>query len=70
MNEELSCRIKAEPEKNIFDPYAVAFIKSGVIVGHVPHWISAACNLFIQRGGAVLCKVTDPRSYSSNLPSD
>ena len=36
MNEELSCR---REEGNIFDLYAVAFIKSGIIVGHVPHWI-------------------------------
>ena len=33
VNEELSCR---REEGNISDPYAVAFIKSGVIVGHVP----------------------------------
>ena len=65
MNEELSCR---REEGNISDPYAVAFIKSGVIVGHVPCQISAACNLFIQRGGAVMCKVTGPRHYSSDLP--
>ena len=65
MNEELSCR---REEGNYFDSYAVAFIKFGVIVGHVPHRISAACSLFIQRGGAVMCKVTGPQHYSSNLP--
>ena len=32
MNEELSCR---REEGNISDPYAVALIESGVIVGHV-----------------------------------
>ena len=52
VTEELSCR---REEGNISDPYAVAIIKSGVIVGHVPHRISATCNLFIQRGGAVIC---------------
>ena len=44
VNEELSCR---KEEGNISDPYPVAFIKSGIIVGHVRHRISAACNLFI-----------------------
>ena len=32
MNEELSCR---REEGNISDSYAVAFIKSGVIIGHM-----------------------------------
>ena len=59
VNEELSFRRREEG--NISDPYTVAFIKSGVIIGHVPRRISAACNLFIQRGGAVMCKVTGPR---------
>ena len=36
MNEELSC---GREEGNISDPYAVAFIKSGIIVGHVPRRI-------------------------------
>ena len=36
VNEELSCR---REEGNASDSYAVAFIKSGVIVGHMPHWI-------------------------------
>ena len=65
VDEELSCR---REEGNISDPYAVAFIKSGVIVGHVPRRISATCNLFMQRGGAVMCKVTGLRRYSSDLP--
>ena len=36
MNEELSFR---REEGNISYPYAVAFIKSGVIIGHVPRQI-------------------------------
>ena len=65
LNKELSCRRK---EGNISNPYAVAFIESSVIKGHMPHQISAACNLFIQRGGAVMCKVTGSQCYSSDLP--
>ena len=41
VNEELSCR---KEEGNISDPYTVAFIKSGVIIGYVPCQIPAACN--------------------------
>ena len=33
VNEELSC---GREEENIFDPYAIAFIKSGIILGHMP----------------------------------
>ena len=33
MNEELKCR---REEGSISEPYAVAFIKSGIIVGHLP----------------------------------
>ena len=36
VNEELSCR---REEGNISDSYAVAFIKSGIIAGHVPRRI-------------------------------
>ena len=65
VDEELNCR---REEGNISDPYAVATVKSGNIVGHVPRRISAACNLFIQKRGNILCKVTGPQCYSGDLP--
>ena len=65
VEEGLNCR---REEGNISDPYAVAVIKSGNIVGHMPHRISTACNLFIQKTGVIVCKVTGPRRYSSDLP--
>ena len=40
-------------EENVSDPYTVAIIKSGNIVGHTPCWMSTACSLFIQKGSAV-----------------
>ena len=65
MNEELSCR---KEEGSISDLYPVAFIKSGIIVGHMSRRISAACNLFIYREEVLLrmYKVIDPRHYSSD----
>ena len=33
---------------NIHDPYAVAIVKEGVIVGHMPHAISAVYYLFLE----------------------
>ena len=57
VDEEMSCR---REKGNVSDSYTVAFIKYDVIVGHVPLQISAAYNLFVLRGGAVVCKVTGP----------
>ena len=51
MDEGLNCR---KEEENISDPYAVAIIKSGKIIGHVSCRVSAACNLFIQKGSAIV----------------
>ena len=51
MDEGLNCR---REEGNISDPYAVAIIKSGNIIGHVSCWVSAACNLFIQKGSVIV----------------
>ena len=51
MDEGLNCR---REEGNISDPYAVAIIKCGKIMGHVSCRISAACNLFIQNSSVII----------------
>ena len=39
------------------------------VIGHVPQKISAACSIFIQRGGTVTCIIIDShRQYSADLP--
>ena len=53
---------------NANDPYAVAVMKEDNVVGHVPRHISAACSLFIQKGGRILCTVQALRRYSVDLP--
>ena len=53
---------------NANDPYAVAVMKEDNVVGHVLRHISAACSLFIQKGGRVLCTVQASRRYSADLP--
>jgi len=52
------------------DPYTVAVVDGarGVIVGHVPHSISAVCYLFLVRNGTINCDVTATRQYSLDLP--
>ncbi len=47
--EELTCR---REEGNVKDSYAVAVFKISSIVGHLPRNISAACSLFLNRGGS------------------
>jgi len=41
---------------------------SAITVGHVPHLILTVCSIFIRRGGTIVCVVTGPRQYSSDLP--
>ena len=37
---------------NIHDLFAVAVLKSDIIVGHIPRAISAACYVFLGRAGS------------------
>ena len=65
LKEQLDC---VREESNPKDRYAVAVLKNGEIVGHVPRRISAACSLFIHRKGKITCVVTGHRHYSVDLP--
>ena len=40
-------------------------MKSGIVVGHLPKKISATCSLFLRKGGAISCQVTDERRKRS-----
>ena len=63
--EKISC---VTEDTNPIDLYAVAIKRRTEVIGHVPHKISAACFLFIQRGGIFHCVITDShRQYSSDL---
>ena len=64
VGEELSC----VREVNYRDPFAVAVMRSGVVVGHVPRKISSVCSMFLRRGGTISCSVTGGRRYSEDLP--
>ena len=54
--------------ENYRDPFAVAVVRSGVILGHVPRKISSVCSMFLRRGGTISCRVTGGRRYSEDLP--
>ena len=67
--EELFCRREVG---NSHDALSVAVLKEigreNTIIGHVPQRISALCNIFIRRGGSILCIVDGSRRYSADLP--
>ena len=66
IGEVFSCE---REDGNPMDPYAVAIKRGSEVIGHVPQKISAACSLFMQRGGAATCRIVDSHhQYSSDLP--
>ena len=52
-----------EPE-NGHDPFAVAVLQEGIIVGHVPRDISRVW-YFLERNNTITCRITDKRQRSS-----
>ena len=65
IGEELVC--DREPT-NMADRYAVAVLKQGTVIGHLPRKISKVCSLFLRRGGSIRCTVTWSRRHPSDLP--
>ena len=65
VGEELVC--EREPT-NASDRYAVAALKSGVIIGHLLRKVTKTRSLFLRRGGCISCTVSGGRRLSSDLP--
>lgn len=65
VGETLTCTREPAYES---DMHAVAVIKSGTTVGHLPRKISRVCSIFLRRGRSIHCTVTGGRRYSSDLP--
>ena len=55
---------------NPHDIYAVAILKSGVVVGHIPQIISSICSLFLRCGGTIHCTITGVKCYSTDLEQE
>ena len=58
INEELPTQ---QEHGNPADPHAVAIMKTGAVVGHVPREISTFCWYFLTRNGTISCTVTERR---------
>jgi len=52
---------------NRHDPYAVATISDGRVVGHVPGKIFPICSIFIRRDGTIPCTVSGRRHLFCRL---
>lgn len=65
IGEDLVCERETTNEH---DRYAVAVVKDGVIIGHLPRTISRPCSLFLRRENSIMCRVIGHRRYSAYLP--
>lgn len=65
VGEQLVCKRELGNSK---DRYAVAVLKNDDIVGHLPVKISKICSIFLARRGSIVCVVSQPRRYSSDIP--
>ena len=52
---------------NEHDEHAVAVVKDGLIVGHVPHSMSRVCWIFLMRGNEMSCHITSHRKFGNGL---
>ena len=65
LGEELPCQRESG---NHADAYAVAVLKDGTIVGHLPRKIKIlSVRWYLHRSGTILCRVFGSRRYSWNL---
>jgi hypothetical protein len=59
-------QLSREPS-NPYDINAIAVLKNGNTVGHVPRSISTILSLFILEGGQLFCEITGHRKYGVGL---
>ena len=52
---------------NEHDEHAIAVMKSGTTVGHVPHSMSRVCWFFLNRGGQISCQIVGQRKFGIGL---
>ncbi len=64
VGETLQIRVE---DHNEHDEYAVAVVKGGSTVGHVPRGMSRVCWFFLNRGGHMSCQITGHRKLGIGL---
>ena len=54
-------------EDNQHDQHAVAVVKNGTIVGHMPRTLSGVSWYFLEHGGNIQCRITGRRQFGNGL---
>ena len=54
-------------ENNCFDKHAVAVVKDGEVVGHIPRNISRISWYFLKGGGSITAEIVDRRRFGLGL---
>lgn len=54
-------------DSNEHDDHAVAVLKGGDVIGHIPRSISRIAWFFLQRGGSITCRITGKRKVGVGL---
>ena len=52
---------------NRHDRFAIAVLKAGAIVGHVPREVNRIFHCFLMSGGKIMCEVTGKRKFGKGL---
>ena len=50
-----------QEQNNVHDRFAVAVVKEGITVGHIPRDMSRVCWYFLGRHNTITCKIIDKR---------
>ena len=64
IGEELEVRTK---DDNDHDQHAVAVVKDGVVIGHMPRLAAEVSWFFLKRGGSITCRITGNRKFGVGL---
>ena len=58
VGQEFPCKRK---DGNRVNPFTVAVVRGGIVIGHVPGKISSICSLYLCQDDSIVCRVTGSR---------
>ena len=64
IGEELE--VKTEEDNN-HDQHAVAVVKDGLVIGHMPRLVAELSWFFLKRDGSITCRITGRRKFGVGL---
>ena len=54
-------------DSNHHDQHAVAVVKDGVVIGHMPRLVAEVSWFFLKRGGSITCRITGSKKFGVGL---